>query len=80
MAQPVFSLSRHTRHEVFEAIIHSLNAMPENMRKVFVLSHYHGRPADEIATKLRLGAEDVAQLLSEANVRFFEGVRSLRLP
>ncbi|HSR69676.1 MAG TPA: sigma factor-like helix-turn-helix DNA-binding protein [Acidobacteriota bacterium] len=79
MAQPVFSLSRHTRHEVFEAIIRSLNAMPENMRKVFVLSHYHDCPAEEIAAKLRLGAEDVAQLLGEANIRFFEGVRSLRL-
>ncbi|HSR53999.1 MAG TPA: sigma-70 region 4 domain-containing protein [Acidobacteriota bacterium] len=79
MAQPVFNLSRHTRHEVFDAIIRSLNSMPANMRKVFVLSHYHGRPAAEIADKLHITSTDVEQLLGEANIRFFEGVGSLRL-
>ncbi len=79
MAQPVFSLSRHTRHEVFDAIIRSLNAMPEVSRKVFVMSHYEGLGDRQIADKLNLDPQDVPKMIEEANISFFESVRELRL-
>ena len=79
MTQPVFSLSRHTRHEVFDSIIRSLNEMPEVLRKVFVMSHYQGYDVDRIAKDLSLAPDEVEPLAAEANIRFFEGVRELRL-
>ncbi len=79
MAQPVFDLSRHTRHHLFEAIIQTLNDMPEQQRKVFVMSHYQGKTSLEIAQALGLDQSKVPRLLHEANMEFFRGVRRLRL-
>ena len=79
MAQPVFSLGRHTRHDLFESILGALNAMPERLRKVFVLSHYQGHSPEEIASKLSMRRAQVAEMLEEANLRFFNEVRDYRV-
>ncbi|MEE8587035.1 MAG: sigma factor-like helix-turn-helix DNA-binding protein [Acidobacteriota bacterium] len=79
MAQPVFDLSRHTRHQLFEAILQTLNDMPEQQRKVFVMSHYQGKPSREIARTLGLEEAKIPQLLHEADLKFFRGVGRQRL-
>ncbi len=79
MAQPIFALSRHTRFDLFDSILQSLNAMPEVLRKTFILSHYHGKSKHRIAYELDVDPNSVPSLLSEANARFFEGIRSLRV-
>lgn len=79
MAQPVFSLSRHTRHDLFESILGALNAMPDSQRKIFVLSHYQGLAQDEIAAKLGISRRQVIQALREANLRFSAEVRDYRV-
>lgn len=79
MAQPVFSLSQHTRHELFDRIIRSLNNMPEEMRKAFVLSHYQGCANEEIAGKIGAEPKEIPGLLKEANILFFENVRRFRI-
>ena len=78
MAQPVLSLSRQSRHDIFEAILTSLNAMPEPLRKIFVLSHYQGKSNPEIAAHFDLPASQVATRLQEANLRFYQGLRKIR--
>ena len=79
MAQPVFDLSRHTRHQLFEAILETLNEMSEQQRKVFVMSHYQGKSSQEIAHTLEWEESKIPQLLREANLKFFTGVRRQRL-
>lgn len=79
MAQPVFDLSRHTRHQLFEAIIQTLNSLPEQERKVFVMSHYQGKSGPEIAQALGLSESKIPAVLRKANLKFFRGVRALRM-
>ena len=79
MAQPVFDLSRHTRHQLFEAILQTLNGMPEHLRKIFVLSHYQGCGEKEIAESLGLAEKEIPRLLRKAKLKFFNGVRSFRM-
>ena len=78
MATPVFSFSRHTRYELFDAIIRGLNGLSQDQRKVFVLSHYQGKNEDAIAALLSLPIEKVSALLKQANLAFFESVRDFR--
>lgn len=64
-----------TRDELFDLILASINEMPELLRQVFVLSRYHGKTPDEIASQVRVSEKDVAPLISTAYTLFYRSLR-----
>lgn len=50
--------------EIQQEIVNYLKGQPENVRKVFVLSRYHGLKIKEIARQLELSQKTVEKYLS----------------
>lgn len=81
MAQAARNLDRHFREDLYARIVIGLQQMPEELREVFILSHYEGRSLERIAQALGIPPEQVAGLLEEADSRFKHTIISpLSLP
>ncbi|MDA2924714.1 hypothetical protein MYX65_08685 [Acidobacteria bacterium AH-259-L09] len=80
MARQMKRLKKSKREQLFDIILDSLNEMPDLLRQVFVLSHYHGNSSAEIATKFGVREEDVPFLLKRANRLLHQKLNRFRSP
>ena len=75
MAQALFNAAIDQRDGLFEEIVHILGDMPEELREIFVLSHYECRGSHEIASLMRLSPAELEGRLKRANRIFYRSLR-----
>lgn len=75
MALVVTKLKAIGRDCLYYSIVDTLEHLPERLRKVFILSHYQGKSAGEMATLFQTSVGEIQELLDEANRRFYRLLR-----
>lgn len=75
MAQARLNGSLRHRDGLYEQILGSLSQMPPDLRELFILSHYEGKPLRELAAALSIEPGDLARKLAKANALFFRNLR-----
>ncbi|MGH9339260.1 MAG: RNA polymerase sigma factor [Acidobacteriota bacterium] len=66
------------REKVFDGILEALEEMPEELRQMFVLGHYRGLSATQIAQEIGQEQQKVETLLRRADEFLYKKLRSLR--
>ncbi len=67
-----------SRELLSQAILESLNSWPELQRRVFVETHYHNRPVEEIAREMGIACHEVIQILEHCERRLFRALKAFR--
>ncbi len=67
-----------SREMLSQAIVESLNSWPELQRRVFVETHYHNRPIEEIAREMGMTCCDVVQILEHCERSLFRALKAFR--
>jgi len=76
MAQVAHSYLRVGRDILVDQIRRALDAMPPDLREVFVLTHYEGRSFRSVAESLHLNPSELALKVGKANEVFFRSLRT----
>lgn len=76
MSQIMIDPAMKNRDGLFDEIVRVLDLLPEELREIFVLSHYECRGNHEIASLLRLDPAELALKLNRANRIFYRSLRT----
>ncbi len=76
MAQTMIDSTIGNRDGLFEEIVRVLDLMPEDLREIFVLSHYECRGTREIAGLVHVDPAELESKLNRANRIFYRSLRS----
>ena len=76
MAQALINSAIDRRDGLFEEIDRVLDQMPEELREIFVLSHYDCKGPHELARRMRLDPAELEIRLNRANRIFYRSLRS----
>jgi DNA-directed RNA polymerase specialized sigma24 family protein len=76
MAQIMIDSAFASRDGLFEEIVRTLDLMPEDLREIFILSHYECRGAREIASLMHGDPAELELKLNRANRIFYRSLRS----
>jgi DNA-directed RNA polymerase specialized sigma24 family protein len=67
-----------SRNLLSQAIVEVLQSWPELQRRVFVETHYHGRPVEEVSLALALCPGEVTQILQHCERKLFRALKAFR--
>lgn len=76
MAQIMIDSAMENRDGLFEEIVRVLGLMPEELREIFVLSHYECRGPREIASLVHVDPAELELKLKRANRIFYRSLRT----
>lgn len=67
-----------SRDLLSQAIVDVLQSWPELQRRVFVETHYHGRPVEEVSLSLALRPSEVTQILQHCERKLLRALKAFR--
>jgi hypothetical protein len=67
-----------SRDLLSQVIVGVVQSWPEVQRRVFVETHYHGRPVEEVSLLLALCPSEVTQILQHCEKKLFRALKAFR--
>jgi len=67
-----------SRDLLSQTIVEAVQSWPELQRRVFVETHYHGRPVEEVCLSLALRPGEVTQILQNCERKLFQALKAFR--
>ena len=61
-----------------QAIVEVVQSWPELQRRVFVETHYHGRPVEELSQSLAMGPSQVTEILQHCERKLYRALKAFR--
>jgi DNA-directed RNA polymerase specialized sigma24 family protein len=74
MAQVSIDWTVRRRETLFDEIVRALGRMPKDLREIFMLTHYEGKSAWEIAERMHLSPTEIHDRISRSRDVFFRSL------